>query len=80
MKFSSAILFSVLSAASAGTNKTLAPTPGVMRPTPFPTYVIEDDTPIDVDDGYSMEYVMYNFGEFTCCLCISLKTSAKKRT
>lgn len=73
MKFSSAILFSMLSAASAGTNKTLAPTPGVMRPTPFPTYIADDDIePPVVDDGYSMEYVMYNFGEFTLMLVMHI--------
>ena len=44
MKFSISLFLSSAPAALAqGTNKTLAPTPGVIRPTPFPTGF--DDTP-----------------------------------
>jgi uncharacterized membrane protein YgcG len=36
------------SVVNAGTNKTLAPTPGVRRPTPFPTGITLDPTFIDI--------------------------------
>eukprot|EP00956_Cyclotella_meneghiniana_P000208 scaffold274_cov41-Cyclotella_meneghiniana.AAC.3 len=43
MKLSISLFLTSAPAVLAGTNKTLAPTPGVIRPTPFPTYT--DDTP-----------------------------------
>ena len=46
MQFSILCLFTfILPSTYAGTNKTLAPTPGMRRPTPFPTEIIDSPAP-----------------------------------
>ena len=63
MKYTASILAFTLAHVNAGTNKTLAPTPGVIRPTPFPTGFTGEPTYVLVDDDMSMDYILESFGK-----------------